>query len=300
MRQLHYIFATLSLALVGVILPDDVVAQYYPERRMVRKGNEQFDARNYRKSYNLYQDAYKVDSTQYEVLYNRANGYYHNAIGATSEEFSIEESNAMYERIAADTLLSDVQRAEVFRNLGESLFMQQKYEEALNSFRESLRLNPNDSETKYNYVLTKRIVDQKRAMQNQNQDQNQNQNQNGGGGSDSENQDQSQDQNQDQNQGQGDGEDQQNNDDQNNPDKDDKQEGQGDEQDKEGESDPQSESGDNDDNGDEEQDGGTPQPRELSPDKERMLDAIQAEEDKTQEKLNDSKKGVIIPGKKNW
>ncbi len=302
MRQLHYIFATLSLALVGVILPDDVVAQYYPERRMVRKGNEQFDARNYRKSYNLYQDAYKVDSTQYEVLYNRANGYYHNAIGATSEEFSIEESNAMYERIAADTLLSDVQRAEVFRNLGESLFMQQKYEEALNSFRESLRLNPNDSETKYNYVLTKRIVDQKRAMQNQNQnqDQNQDQNQNGGGGSDSENQDQSQDQNQDQNQGQGDGEDQQNNDDQNNPDKDDKQEGQGDEQDKEGESDPQSESGDNDDNGDEEQDGGTPQPRELSPDKERMLDAIQAEEDKTQEKLNDSKKGVIIPGKKNW
>ena len=185
MRQLHYIFATLSLALVGVILPDDVVAQYYPERRMVRKGNEQFDARNYRKSYNLYQDAYEVDSTQYEVLYNRANGYYHNAIGATSEEFSIEKSNAMYERIVADTLLSDVQRAEVFRNLGESLFMQQKYEEALNSFRESLRLNPNDSETKYNYVLTKRIVDQKRAMQNQNQDQNQDQNQNGGGGSDS-------------------------------------------------------------------------------------------------------------------
>lgn len=302
MRQLHYIFATLSLALVGVILPDDVVAQYYPERRMVRKGNEQFDARNYRKSYNFYQDAYEVDSTQYEVLYNRANGYYHNAIGATSEEFSIEESNAMYERIAADTLLSNVQRAEVFRNLGESLFMQQKYEEALNSFRESLRLNPNDSETKYNYVLTKRIVDQKRAMQNQNQnqDQNQDQNQNGGGGSDSENQDQSQDQNQDQNQGQGDEEDQQNNDDQNNPDKDDKQEGQGDEQDNEGESDRKDESGDNDDNGDEEQDGGTPQPRELSPDKERMLDAIQAEEDKTQEKLNDSKKGVIIPGKKNW
>ena len=38
----------------------------------------------------------------------------------------------------------------------------------------------------------------------------------------------------------------------------------------------------------------------MSPEKERMLDAIQAQEDKTQEKLGEGKKAVIIPGKKNW
>ena len=31
-----------------------------------------------------------------------------------------------------------------------------------------------------------------------------------------------------------------------------------------------------------------------------MLDAIQAEEDKTQDKLKEKKKGILIPGKKNW
>jgi hypothetical protein len=31
-----------------------------------------------------------------------------------------------------------------------------------------------------------------------------------------------------------------------------------------------------------------------------MLDAIQAEEDKTQDKLKDKKKALVIPGKKNW
>ena len=54
------------------------------------------------------------------------------------------------------------------------------------------------------------------------------------------------------------------------------------------------------DDGNDEQQGGAPQPKELSPDKERLLDAIQAEEDKTQDKLGDEKKAVIIPGKKNW
>ena len=49
-----------------------------------------------------------------------------------------------------------------------------------------------------------------------------------------------------------------------------------------------------------EEQNGAPQPKELSPEKERMLDAIQAEEDKTQDKLGDKKRGVIIPGKKNW
>ena len=31
-----------------------------------------------------------------------------------------------------------------------------------------------------------------------------------------------------------------------------------------------------------------------------MLDAIQEQEDKTQDKLKDEKRGVYIPGKKNW
>ena len=31
-----------------------------------------------------------------------------------------------------------------------------------------------------------------------------------------------------------------------------------------------------------------------------MLDAIQAQEDKTQDKLKEGEKAIIIPGKKNW
>ena len=181
MRHLKYIYMALGLVLLGVALPESAVAQYFPERKLVRDGNDQFKARNYNNALKKYDEAYLKDSTKYETLYNRANGYYHKKANTSNDaELTYETSNALYEKIAADTLLTDVQRAEVYRNLGESLFAQQEYEAALNTFRESLRLNPKDKETKYNYVLTKRIVDQKRAVQQQqqNQDQNQNQNQN--------------------------------------------------------------------------------------------------------------------------
>jgi tetratricopeptide (TPR) repeat protein len=293
----------LGLVLLCVALPESAVAQYFPERKLVRDGNDQFKARNYNNALKKYDEAYLKDSTKYETLYNRANGYYHKKANTPDDaELTYETSNALYEKIAADTLLTDVQRAEVYRNLGESLFAQQEYEAALNTFRESLRLNPNDKETKYNYVLTKRIVDQKRAMQQQQQNQDQNQDQNGGGGENNENNqnNDNSDQNKDQNGGDNDqqGDNQQDN---NNQQGDDQQNGEGDgDKEQEGENDPNGGNDNREGEGDNEEQNGAPQPKELSPEKERMLDAIQAEEDKTQNKLGEKKRGVIIPGKKNW
>ena len=288
MRQRHYIFIALCFAVLGVTLPESAVAQYYPERKLVRDGNKQFEARNYNNSLKKYDEAYLKDSTKYEVLYNRANGYYQKKANTPNDaELTYETSNALYEKIAADTLLTDVQRAEIYRNLGETLFSQQEYEAALNTFRESLRLNPADKETKYNYVLTKRIVDQMRASQNQNQNQNQNQDQNQNGGGENDQNNENSDQNQDKNNQQGNNQQ-------------DKQNGQGENDPKEQEGENNPNDGNNGEGDNDEQQGGAPQPKELSPDKERLLDAIQAEEDKTQDKLGDEKKAVIIPGKKNW
>jgi hypothetical protein len=46
--------------------------------------------------------------------------------------------------------------------------------------------------------------------------------------------------------------------------------------------------------------GQTPQPTGLSNEQERLLDAVQRQEDETQEKLGEERKAIYIPGKKNW
>ena len=266
----------------------EVEAQYLRERSLVREGNRNFYKNNYHTSFNRYNTALEHDSTNYEALYNRANAH-HQLRRSTPEDSTLlaEHTYRMYEDIAADTLLTAEQRAEVLRNLGESLFNDEKYEAALNSFRESLRLNPNDKETKYDYVLTKRIVDQKRNMQQQQQQQNQdnnnqqNQDNNQQNNNNNNNNQQNQDNNQNQNQEQ---EQQQNPNDQEQQGEDEQQDNGGDD----GEQEPQ------------EQPEGGNNPQQLNSDQERMLDAIQAQEDKTQDKLKDKKKALIIPGKKNW
>ena len=172
---------------------------------------------------------------------------------------------------AADTLRTDDERAQAFYNLGNAQFKQQKYKEALESYKQSLRLNPSDQEAKYNYAYTKRLIDDENG---------------GGGGGDDKNQDK--DQNKEQQQG---GQDQQNGDQQ----KDDQQ------KDDKGQGDPQQ----NPAQPDKEQEGdqqGEPQPvpAGISPqEQEQMLDAIQAQEDRTQDKLKE-KQGVVVRGSKNW
>lgn len=285
MRVFINILVTTALMLftAGVAM-----AQYYPERRLVREGNEQFERLNYRNALNRYNEALEHDTTKYESLYNRANAYLRNMLANPADTtLKGEVANTLFEQIAADELLTKERRAEVLRNLGEGLFLQQNYEAALNSFRESLKLNPADREVKHNYILTKRIVDQKRQQQQQNQQNNQNQDQ-------QQNQDQNQnnegnnDQNQDQNQPE-------NN--ENNQDKNDNQNNEGDQNE-----DSQNKDNNQDNKGDEEeQEGEAPPPSGISRDEqERMLDAIQAQEDKTNEKLKEGEKAYIIPGKKNW
>ena len=308
---MQHTFMRLLMALCLVVACHaTATAQYHRERALVREGNRHFERRNFNTALNRYNEALEHDSTAYEALYNRANvsaqALLHNRADTQGMAQRWKISNLYYDTLAADSLLSDKQRAEVLRNLGESLFMQQNYEAALNSFRESLLLNADDAECKHNYVLTKRIVDQKRQQQQQNQQNNQSENdQNKNENQDNQsNNDQPNDQNSEDNK---DGQNNENKDNRDNKDNQDKQNDKNDQNkdnqdDKEQNGDQQNDDGKNDEDKQENDQQGEsqPQPRGISRDEqERMLDAIQSEEDKTQDKLKEGK-GVYIPGKKNW
>lgn len=251
MYKLLYIFPFL-LAAAGVS------AQSMPERSLVRKGTRQYNKGNYEQAISRYEQALQAVAGQFEATYDLGNALY------KAERFDRAEQTM--QQAAADSLRTDDERAEAFYNLGNAQFKQQKYKEALESYKQSLRLNPADMETKYNYAYTKRLLDE---------------NKDGGGGGGNDDKDQNKDQDKDRNQ---------QNQDQQNKDQ------QGDPKDQPGDQkqDPQDNKGDQ---GDQQ---GQPTPSGISPqEQQQMLDAIQAQEDKTQEKLKE-KQGVVVRGKKNW
>ena len=187
-RLLHILLLCVALSFTL-----DAVAQRMPERGLVRQGNRHFAKERYERSADSYTEALKHDSTSFEARYDLAGAMFRTERYAEAEE--------ALKMVVVDSLQSAEDRAEAYFNLGNAQFVQQKLQEALASYRKALTLRPDDMEAKYNYALTKKLLEQQQN-QNQNQDQNQDQNkdnQQNQNQNNNQNQNQNQDQQQDQN-----------------------------------------------------------------------------------------------------
>ena len=232
------------ILLATLLAAVSALGQQMPERREVRKGNRLYNKGEYQQSIERYGRALMLDPASFEATYNLGN--------ALSKAEMYDKAEQMQNRAAADTLRSDTERAEAYYNLGNTQFRQKKYREALESYKRSLLLNPDDREAKYNYAYTKHLLDDEQK--------------NGGGGGGDQNQ-----QNKDQQNQQGQNQDQQG---QGQPDGKDGEQGEGE---------------------------GQPRPEGISPqEQEQMLDAIQAQEDRTQEKLKEKRRAMVVRSGKNW
>ena len=65
-----------------------------------------------------------------------------------------------------------ISKAKAFHNIGNSLLKTQKIEESVEAYKNSLKLNPNDAETKYNLSYALSLLKQKQDQQKQNNKQN--------------------------------------------------------------------------------------------------------------------------------
>lgn len=260
MRTRFYIGIAM-LALLTFAPFAEAAAQKMPERRLVRKGNRQFGRERYDKSIESYTRALEAAPTSFEAAYDLANAMFR------AERYDTAEQTL--KGIVADSTRSDIDRSEAVYNLGNTQFAQQKLKEALASYRAAMRLNPDDQEAKYNYAYTKHLLQQQEQQQQNDQNK------------DDQNQDRNEDNQQNQQNGQ---DDKQQDGSQNDP-----QQGDGDRNQQQG------------DEGDRNEGEGQPQPQSGISEQEReaMLEAIQAQEDKTQDKLKE-KTGVLVRGKKNW
>ncbi|MCU0332007.1 MAG: tetratricopeptide repeat protein [Ignavibacteriaceae bacterium] len=74
---------------------------------------------------------------------------------------------------------SDEEKAKIFHNIGNSLLKSKKIKESISAYKEALKLNPKDQETKYNLSYALNMLnnpDQNQQQNDQNKDQNQDQN----------------------------------------------------------------------------------------------------------------------------
>ena len=193
----------------------------------------------------------------------------YNLAGNLFRQEEFEQASKVLDRIK-EVAPSSEYAADYYYNAGDVAIASKDWQAAVDALKQSLLRNPGDLDAKENYIYAKKMLEnQQQQQQNQQQNQNQDQNQQ------DQNKDQNQDQNKDQNQDK-----QDQNQDQNKDQNQDKQ----------------------DQNQDQNQQQQGQQPKITPQAAQQMLQAIQAKEKETQDKVNKEKAKALNSRQKekNW
>lgn len=158
--KLKLLFILLSCAHV-------LLAQDYTKKHM-HYGNLAFNEGDYETALAHFEDAVSYSPNDFKANYNLANAKYR-----------LNDFDGAIEQLTKIAHLgpTSLDKSKALHNLGNAQLFNQDLDAAISSYKDALRLNPSDEETRYNlaYAL------QKKKEQEQQQEENQNQNQNGDG-----------------------------------------------------------------------------------------------------------------------
>ena len=260
----------LFLFVIGLIKAQDseVTNQIY-------EGNKLLDTQVFDEAEMAFRKALSKSPERTEALYNLGNTHFN--------EQDYEEAKQRYFQTQkfADNNSS---KHHAFHNMGNIFMKQKDYAKAVETYKNALRNNPQDEETRYNYAVAKELLE-KEQQQQDNQDQNQD-NKDQNNQEDQENKDQDKESDKDQDS-------KENNDDSEIEDN----------EDKKSEGDQQKDNQPKEEN-DKKQNQQPQQPRqkELSPEQVKsLLEAMNNQEKEVQDKVNAEKaQGTPLRGTKDW
>lgn len=130
------------------------------ERKFIRQGNNDYKKTNYTEAEELYRKALEKKPQSVEANYNIGNVQY--------KQKKYMDAVNKYSALTNSTN-DKVEKANIYYNLGNSYLKAQKLDESIKSYKESLRLNPTDKETKFNLAYAQRLLVQQQQQQKQNQ-----------------------------------------------------------------------------------------------------------------------------------
>lgn len=144
-----------------------VASQAQNERKFIRQGNKYFEE--------AMKDTSRIDTVQFnkaEIEYLKAlekkpddSKWNFNRADALYKQKKFDESAEKFKEIA-DKTTNKIEKSRALHNLGNSFLMKNKLDESIAAYKDALRSNPKDLETKYNLLyamnMKKKQQDQKK------------------------------------------------------------------------------------------------------------------------------------------
>lgn len=155
------------------------------DRDYIRRGNRQYRSKKFDKAEIDYRKALEKNKDNPQANYNLGNAL----LFQGKDSLAVEQYNK-----ALLTETDPQRQAMIYHNIGVVCQASKDFGQAIEAYKQSLRRNPNDNETRYNLVLCQK------QLKNENQNQNQNKNQNKDNNKENNNKDKNKNDNKDENQ----------------------------------------------------------------------------------------------------
>ena len=161
MLQKIYITAFLCLAV-------NVVFAQKTDRDYLRSGNKLYNDSLFIKAEVDYRKALEINPKSTDAMFNFGN--------ALLMQQKAKEAMEQYESVSK--IEKDKSKlAQIYHNMGVILQSSKQYPQCIEAYKESLRNNPKDDETRYNLALAQKLLKDQQQQQNQDQQQQQQQEQ---------------------------------------------------------------------------------------------------------------------------
>ena len=160
MMKKFYILSLLLVASAGQVL-----AQQKTDRDYLRSGNKLYNDSLFIKAEVDYRKALEINPKSTDAMFNLAN--------ALLMQQKAQEAMEQYQSVSK--IEKDKEKlAQIYHNMGVMLQSAKQLPQCIEAYKESLRNNPKDDETRYNLALAqKQLKDQQQDQQNQDQQQQQ-------------------------------------------------------------------------------------------------------------------------------
>src|SRR6056300_2108380 len=129
-------------------------------------GNTQVEKEAYTAAEKSYRKALSIAPEKPEALYNLGNTHF---LGKKYDE----ASQRFFQTQKFASSKEDKHRA--FHNMGNVYMQKKEYQKAVEAYKNELRNNPSDDETRYNYALAKELLEKEKPPEEQEQDDNKDQ-----------------------------------------------------------------------------------------------------------------------------
>ena len=144
------------VSILFFLLSSCIITNAQNKKSLIKDGNKLYTDSSFNMAEMKYRKALEKDQDYFNASFNLADAIY------KQERF--EESTSLFDALK-DNARNNIDLAKINHNLGNSLMKENKIDLAIEAYKNSLRQNPKDEETRYNLAYAQKMKKQDKDKQ---------------------------------------------------------------------------------------------------------------------------------------